>query len=241
MPKIYHFTKLSTAIEYILPSMALRTNFLNNMNGPKENQLWAFGGVNIDYEGIYPSYSHENHIEHQQKLGEEIKSKVQVICFVHSKKHPGFENEMMWAQYSENHRGVCLELDLDIFIQENKNIDFFKFENINYKLNEDVSLHWNRNVSKDKNMEAFINRYFEPLFLSKSHYWKKEYEKRLLILNNNQLMLNIQKSLTGVYYGLSTPFHYDEAIEQFINWQQTKIYKVFFEQNRLKRMQKRTH
>jgi hypothetical protein len=50
MSKIYHYTKLNTAIEYILPTMTLRTNFLNKMNGPKENQPRRFGGMNFDYK-----------------------------------------------------------------------------------------------------------------------------------------------------------------------------------------------
>ncbi|HED07907.1 MAG TPA: hypothetical protein ENI57_07320, partial [Ignavibacteria bacterium] len=69
MAKIYHYTKLRTAIEFILPSMTLETNFLSKMNDPKENQIWSFGGINIDYETIYPdTYNEQTHIQHQYKL-----------------------------------------------------------------------------------------------------------------------------------------------------------------------------
>jgi hypothetical protein len=240
MSKIYHYTKLNTAIEFILPSMTLRTNFLNKMNGPKENQKWSFGGINIDYEGMYPeTYSDETHIKHQEKLGGEIKSKIQALCFVHSDKYKGYENEMMWAQYSENHKGVCLEFDTELLIEENKHIDIFKFENISYDLKENVSLYWDLSLSKEENIDNIIKRHFKLLFLSKSHYWEKEFEKRLMIIDNNLCKLKINKSLTGIYYGLSTNYHYDIAIEQFINKEQTKIYKVFYEKNKLKRMEKR--
>lgn len=37
MSKIYHYTTLEKAIEYILPNKQLRTNSLENMNDPKEN------------------------------------------------------------------------------------------------------------------------------------------------------------------------------------------------------------
>jgi hypothetical protein len=240
MSKIYHYTKLSTAIVYILPTMTLRTNFLNKMNGPKESQRWAFGGINIDYERMYPTtYSDETHIDHQYKLGEEIKSRIQALCFVHSDEYPGFENEMMWAQYSDNHSGICLELDYDAFINENKDIDFFKFENITYKIGEKVSLYWNRNDSKENNIEKIINNHCKSLFLTKSHYWEKEFEKRLLIKHNGYCNLSIKNSLTGVYYGLTTNYNYDVAIEQFINTKKTKIYRVYFEDNQLKRMEKK--
>jgi len=66
MPKIYHYTKLETALEYIFPTMTLRTNFLNNMNDPKEKELWTFGEINISYKNIYPdTYSNQTHIAHQ--------------------------------------------------------------------------------------------------------------------------------------------------------------------------------
>lgn len=240
MPKIYHYTRLSTAIEFILPSKTLKTNFLSQMNGPKENQEWSFGGINIDYEGMYPeTYSDDTHINHQYILGEEVKAKVQALCFVHSDKYGGFENEMMWAQYSENHKGVCLELDSELFIEENRHTDIFQFENINYNLKDNISIYWDKNLSKTKNIDNIIKRHFKSLFLSKSHYWEKEFEKRLLILNDDFCFLNIAESLTGIYYGLTTNHNYDLAIEQFINREKTKIFKVYYEKNRLKRMQKR--
>jgi len=66
MPKIYHYTKLDIALAYILPSMTLRTNFSNNMNDSKEKELWAFGGININYKNISPdTYSNQTHIAHQ--------------------------------------------------------------------------------------------------------------------------------------------------------------------------------
>lgn len=149
MAKIYHFTKLGTAIDKILPSMKLRTNFLNKMNDPKEMHSWAFGGINIDYESLYPStYSNDTHIDHQFKFGEEFKSEIQAISFVHSDNALGYKNEMMWAHYAENHAGICLELDLPIFIKENEPLSFFKIENIKYGPVKKPLLFWDNNESK---------------------------------------------------------------------------------------------
>lgn len=246
MSKIYHYTKLNTAIEFILPSMSLRTNFLSKMNGPKENQKWTFGGINVPYDTLYSETtsdinSDRDHFERMYKLGEEIKSKIQATCFVYSDIYKGYENEMMWAQYAENHKGICLELDTELFIKENSHIDIFKFQDVNYKPKKNEWVHWNGNISKDENIDQFIKRNFENLFLSKSHYWEKEYEKRLLILANDYCHLNIKESLTGIYYGLSTDFNYDVAIQQFIDPEKTKTYWVYFENNRLKRMERKSN
>ncbi|NMH89875.1 DUF2971 domain-containing protein [Flavivirga algicola] len=245
MSKIYHYTKLSTAIEFILPSMTLRTNFLNKMNGPKENQKWSFGGINVPYETLYADLDYETdldkaHFDSMYKFGEEIKSKIQATCFVYSDKYQGYENEMMWAQYSENHKGVCLEIDTDLFLKENDRIDIFKFQNINYSPKKNEWVYWNRNMTKEENIEQHIKRDYEALFLSKSHYWKKEYEKRLLIISDNFCYLNIKESLTGIYYGLFTDQNYDVAIQQFIQPKKTKTYRVYFEDNRLKKMERKS-
>ncbi|WP_291099701.1 MULTISPECIES: DUF2971 domain-containing protein [unclassified Flavobacterium] len=241
MSKIYHYTKLSTVIEFILPSMSLRTNFLNKMNGPKENQEWSFGGINVPYEIMYAdTYSDKTHITCMYKFGEEIKSKIQALCFVHTDINDGYENEMMWAQYAENHKGVCIELDKELFIKENSHIDIFKFQNVEYKPKKDKWIHWNRDMSKDENINQFIKRDFENLFLSKSHYWEKEYEKRLLIITNDYCQLNIKESLTGIYFGLFTNLNYDIAIQQYIDSLKTKTYSVYFEDNRLKKMERKS-
>jgi hypothetical protein len=243
MSKIYHYTKLSTAIEFILPSMTLRTNYLNKMNGPKENQQWSFGGINIPYETMYTDldYKSDNaHFDCMNRLGDEIKSKIQAICFVNTDQHDGYKNEMMWAQYAENHKGICLEIDTELFIKENDHIDIFKFQNINYRPKKNKWVFWNSEMTKEENIEQHIKCDYEALFLSKSHYWEKEYEKRLLIISNNYCNLNIKESLTGIYYGLLTDRNYDVAIQQFIRPEKTKTYRVYFEDNGLKKMERKS-
>ena len=242
MSKIYHYTKLSTAIEFILPTMKLRTNFLSKMNGPKENQKWAFGSINLPYEKLYPEIYLNNdinvaHFASQYAFGEEVKSKIQALCFVYSDEYEGYENEMMWAQYAENHSGICLEIDEEIFLEENKNTDIFKFQKVKYNPRKHENwVNWQEHLSREENINLHIERNFERLFLTKSHYWEKEYEKRILVLNDNFCFFNIKNSLTGIYYGLETNPNYEIAIEQFINREKTKIYRVYFENNKLKKM-----
>lgn len=245
MAKIYHYTRLSTVIEDILPKMTLRTNSLDRMNGPKENQKWSFAGINVPYESLYAELNSDKnrnnaHFDRMYKFGEDVKRKIQATCFVYSDKFPGYENEMMWAQYSDNHKGVCLEIDQDLFLEENKQLDIFKFQNVNYEPKKKEWIHWNKNLTKDENIEQYIKRNFESLLLCKSHYWEKEYEKRLLILANDFCYLNIKESLKGIYYGLSTHYSYNVAIQQFIDPNKTNLYKVCFEDNKLKRIKQKS-
>lgn len=234
MSKIYHYTKLKTAIEIILPLKQLRTNFLNEMNDPKENTAWTLRGLNIDYKNIYDDYSSLSHIAHQQKLGREIKNKIQALCFVNTEKNSGYDNEMMWAHYGDNHKGICLEIDTEKFIRENRHIEFFKFENIGYELNKKPMIRWDKKLTKEENISNIIETYFDFMFLSKSHFWEKESEKRLLIKSENRVFLKIESSLTAVYSGLYTNIVYDSLIENLLP-ERVKYYRLNYGRNKLNR------
>lgn len=230
--KVYHFTKLNTAIEHILPNMQLRTNSLKNMNDPKENQLWAFSGIKPSLNQWYPdSYSEESHIEHQFRLGDEIKASVQLICFVKDRPLYGYFNEMMWAHYAENHRGICLEIDVEIFIEENQHYlldNKYWFESVNYMDSKKPTLYSGHEDSKDEAIQNFIRNNYKTLFFTKSEYWEKENEIRLMVLEKEPKFFSIKKSLTGIYFGLSMPFEFKPAIDRFINSEQTKEFKLTF-------------
>jgi hypothetical protein len=211
------------------------------MNDPKENQPWSFGGRNIDYERSYPeTYSYDTHIDHQYRLGNDIKSSCQIICFVKDEPEKGFLNEIMWAHYSDNHQGVCLELDEDIFVQENSaQLTDFKFEPVTYGQHERLSLVWEKEIEIDKeqNIQRFIRASYKDLFLRKSKYWERENEQRLLIFTKAQTYLTIKKSLTGIYFGLQMPYAYKPSIDRFVDEELTKIYNLYYENNIIKVME----
>jgi hypothetical protein len=236
---VYHYTKLTTAIEHILPKMSLRTNNLHRMNDPKENQPWSFAGRNIDYQGSYPeTYSDLTHIDHQYKLGDEIKASCQILCFVKDNPVNGYLNEIMWAHYAENHRGICLEIDLDSFIQENISIlGQFRFEEVLYGEHERLFFSWERELSKDQNIVRFVQARYKDLFLKKSTYWERENEQRIVIFEQSQKFLSIKNSLSAIYFGLQIPNSYRPSIDSLINDEQTKLFNLYYEGNRIKVMQ----
>ena len=238
MTKIYHYTKLGTAIEHILPKLSLRTSGLDKMNDPKENQPWAFGGRNIDYKSWYPeSYNNDTHIEHQKKLGLEIKASCQALCFVKDKPKKGYLNEIMWAHYAENHKGICIELDKDRFIQENTRLlSDYAFESVNYGIHKRVSMIAS-NGTKREEIDRIVKVNYKELFYKKSRDWKTENEVRLLTFNSDQLFLSIKESLTGLYLGLSFPYNYLPSIDYLIDTKQTKVYELFYEDGKIKKME----
>ena len=235
MSKIYHYTTLEKALEFILPKKQLRTNSLHHMNDPKENQLWTFGGGGVGIEGMYPEiYSPESHIDLQYKLGDEIKSSCQILCFVNDHSNHGVLNEIMWAHYANNHRGVCLEIDSTKFIEENKDqLSDYVFEPVTYGLHEQLFFWAHSNLGKDDNIKAFVKKEYKNLFLRKSFYWEHENEKRLLIFDPLQRYLSIKDSLIGVYIGLFMPYSHRPSIDNLLDEQQTKIFDLVYQFNKI--------
>jgi len=239
MSKVYHYTKLTTAIEYILPRMELRTNNLHRMNDPKENQPWSFAGRNIDYQASYPdTYSHTTHIDHQYKLGDEIKGSCQILCFVKDNPLNGYLNEIMWAHYADNHKGVCLEIDVEIFLNDNaENMGDHRFEEVLYGGHDRLFFSWDRELTKEQNIDRFVKARYKDLFLKKSTYWERENEQRLVIFGGSQKYLSIKNSLTGLYFGLQIPNSYRPSIDSLIDEKQTTLFNLYYEGNTIKAMQ----
>jgi len=239
LTKIYHYTKLATAIEHILPKMKLRTGSLHGMNDPKENQPWAFGGRNVNYVVMYPeTYSQVNHIDHQYKFGNDIKSSCQIICFVKDKPEKGFKNEIMWAHYADNHKGLCLELDAELFIEENKEyLTEYVFESVTYGQHEKPFIASDFELTKEQAIQKIVKACYKDLFLRKSDYWEKENEQRLLIFDKNQKYLSISESLTGLYFGLQMDDNYRPSVDRFVDEKQTHLFNLYYEKNKLKVME----
>ncbi|MES2761997.1 MAG: DUF2971 domain-containing protein [Bacteroidota bacterium] len=141
----------------------------------------------------------------------------------------------MWAHYSDNHKGVCLEIDGDVFLEENKEVltDFI-FESVTYGQHEKPFFGWEVELNKEQNIQKFVREAYKLLFLRKSIYWERENEDRLLIFSNIFKHLTIKKSLTGIYFGLQMPYSYKPSIDSCINENQTKLYNLYYENNKIK-------
>ncbi|MEO8887401.1 MAG: DUF2971 domain-containing protein [Mucilaginibacter sp.] len=211
------------------------------MNDPKENQLWSFSGGGKSLQDMYPEeYSHETHIDLQYKLGHEVKLSSQIICFVNEKPETGVLNEMMWAHYADNHRGICLEIDIDKFVVENKEqlVDYV-FEPVSYGSSENPVFWADPLLEKKDCIKAFVKKEYKKLFLHKSLYWEHENEKRLLIFDPAQRCLSINESLTGLYMGLSFPTSYRPSIDNLIDETKTKIYDLVFQGHKIELWQRK--
>lgn len=235
---IYHYTKLSTLIEYILPTKTLKSNNFSNMNDPRESTPWSMGSVNLPLEKLFPEYySDKTHIDCQYKFGQMIKDRFQIICFSGAQQK-GWNNEMMWSHYADNQKGVCLEFDENLLMVEAKkkfpDIDILLKE-VNYvpKKKEKPWIHWNNMFSIEENINNYSSILCHEVVFHKSHFWEKEDETRLLFLNHTgNLFLPYGQSLKAIHIGLDFPKDYLPAIEKLIEGTSIKLYTLIYERDK---------
>lgn len=83
---------------------------------------------------------------------------------------------MMWAHYTNSHKGVCLELDEEILLKNN-DLDVFRFNYMQYNSAKNPSIYCDRNLSNDDNINFIINTHSEVLFLKNPIIRKRNLKK----------------------------------------------------------------
>lgn len=162
-----HFTSAKSFFS-ILRSMTLRTSSFANLNDLNEGNMF-----NHDLGDFCLSLDVQNFINTQCRI----------LSFTHGYDSQDLVNHpSMWAHYADNCKGVCIVIDKERFIEENKEIFdkcFYKFEEIEYGF---------ANVANDSNYvnnvtteEEYVCRNYRPLFFLKHNDWQSENEYRLLV------------------------------------------------------------
>ena len=207
---LFHFTSLKTAAEYILPNMQLRLGLLENTNDPRETKSLGFGAVNGEFKQGEEISDHMNWNDHITKL---LRKNCKVICFstdyvIDGELYDGHNLPRMWAQYGENHKGVCLEIDRELFKEENSILlEDSYLEPINYGADFEYPwVHYNR--IRAIGLEAYVDEFRvnnrKYLFYSKLKDWESERETRLLKFSkvSSDEYTSIRKSIKRIILGI---------------------------------------
>jgi hypothetical protein len=224
---LYHYTSIDKATDFILKDKTLMFNSLRGTNDPKEFKNWKF-----DFHiGDQTAPSYDESVKLWEIISEEVKSKCKVLCF--SKDKPGlgddffndiylrgFAKSRMWAQYGDNHKGVCLifnkQMIEDHISEQFDLISDLYAANIQYKnrpLKGDIfkspyTLHYP--LLKELGVTEYVKRHIYThngeLIFEKSLDWRDEEEYRYMMLINkaeNQY-LKYGDALCGVVFGAHT-------------------------------------
>ena len=237
---IFHFTKKDTFIEYILPNFQLKFGLLKNTNDPRETKTFGFGAVNGNFEAGNEITDKENK---NKMLSGLLKDKVKVICFstdykIDNEYFDGYNLPRMWAHYGDNHKGVCLEIDLDILIEENsaifKNIHSSKVNYTHNFMYPYVEYDQLRQYGIEQYIANFKLLHRDYLYFTKHIDWETERELRLLYFSNFMIdeYVSIRKSLKTIILGIDfDKTELPKIIEQTKN---ISIEQIIFNSNQLK-------
>ena len=227
---LYHYTKCETAIDFILKNNTFRLNNYNKTNDPKEVKDWQFNiGSN---EGADLSKYCMNELS--AWLTKELKEKTRLLCFSQdtdplSGNHMidifnrGFCKPRMWAQYGDNHKGVCLVFDRNKLTHQindqlahkhlvlashvkyrNRNVipNLFASDDQQYSIDID---HLQKH-GKEQYVAHHLSTHVERLFFEKMNDWSGESEWRYIVFSDSEtdLYVNYGNSLVGVMFGNDT-------------------------------------
>jgi len=222
---VYHYTNLATARDYILKNRTLRLGTFARTNDPRESKNWTFNlssrtGIDL---GRYD-------FEKTSKwLSSALKSKTRLLCFSvdrppltgdHTKDifSRGLAKPRMWAQYGDNHAGVCLVLDraklLEAVKATYKDIIHicgpveYKDQSFMRSLGPHefaIDVDQLEVLGPSGYVGAHLRAHYKSLFFSKLLDWRDESEWRIVVFANTDedLFLQIEESLVGVIHGAS--------------------------------------
>lgn len=234
---LYHYTSTEKALSFILKNRTLMFNSLRGTNDPKESKNWKF---DFHIEGKL-SPTHEESMTLWNDVSEEIKTKCKVLCF--SKDIPGLGQDMlndiyqrgfakprMWAQYGDNHKGLCLiferkRIEALLIEQFGHNADLY-YKDIKYRnspLKGDITcspytLNYPllQKVGIVEYVKRHIYNYNEELVFEKSLDWRGENEYRFLMhidrLENQ--FLQFDNALKGIVFGTDTSDEHQRDVFQ---------------------------
>lgn len=221
---VYHYTSSETATQFILKDRSLRFGRFTNTNDPKESKDWAFSfgtNENRDLGRYNTAYS--------RLVSESIKGGTRLACFsmdgsltgshMQDICNRGFAKPRMWAQYGNNHHGVCLvlkrnKLDRAIVASFSKHVVLrgrVKYTNRpllegpddhDYQINIDAL----EDLGLQQYAKLHVQHYFRRLFLEKMTDWRDEAEYRWIVFadTRDELYVPLDECLEGLIFGEAT-------------------------------------
>jgi len=226
--ELCHYTKRDIALENILFDGKIKFGQLRFTNDPKDSRFTALPHV----KDVEQKWNWNSEIE---TLASNIQlDEWKVLCLTKNIRtqtskgnsflfQKGYCRPRMWAQYAENHRGVCLIFDGKRLHENIKKYATDKqcrvfhgpvsYKNA-YKLPGYLDI---SNFMKfgEKEIRNYYLKFYKEIFLSKYLDWKNESEYRWLIHNQTPASdyVSIEGALTSVLVGMDFPVAYEPALK----------------------------
>lgn len=219
---LFHYTKSTTAIEYILKDMKLKCSKLSNFSDPKEKffffptaAMCGEGDIGVSYDNIYKELvklkeqigiicfcSNEQLIEHamMSKFTNHFKNRLGNFVDFYS-PHPGYDKDRMWEIYAEKSYGVCLVFSKEELIKQIKENNYehvCKYVAYHRKLFDAIG-----GFDCNSNPRDEAKKFLERKVFKKHFDYRDENEFRTMIYNDcsDDFYIDIKCSLKAIIFG----------------------------------------
>jgi len=244
---IFHYTRMETALLRILPERKLLISPIGLTNDPKETKSWSIpkpSWLSPDSD----QKSKQNTLAAKvldKEVPRVMKEEWKVLCFTLEHSIPyriedpmerlqysfnhGYAHPRMWAQYAENHKGVCLwfdgkKLDENLNKGLGKRCRIFRGR-VQYNIApgaliipplprtifEDIQI-----LGQKEAARKYVFDHYERFFLRKHFDWEAEAEYRWLVhsLKKAPEFVSIQGAIKGVLVGVDFPKEYEPSLRE---------------------------
>ncbi|WP_374538524.1 DUF2971 domain-containing protein [Chitinimonas taiwanensis] len=231
---IAHYTSLETLIKHILPTRQLRFSSLSKTNDPAEYKSRVDFLV---YEGTKqdPFFQPDCYQSVIEEMNLALRKKIKIACFSSDspQRHPRSEyrdecwgKPRMWAQYGNNHEGVCLVFDRDklaSLVKENHDLFlnchvlYENFTGISDLLNPIVT---HQIIDVCDFVKQHVKGFGDLHLLRKHEDWASEDEVRLIIYDESDedyAYANVWDGLKYIVLGSQAAPGYVDALVRLVD------------------------
>ncbi len=194
---IYHYTKASTAIDFILFNNQLRFNEARKSNDPiesrKAKRATVYYGSEIGkhrseqhYSDVNELYDFVDNMERQfsqicfcqNRMGEDFASEDYISNFEGHEELFGFTKLRMWDQYADKYSGVCIAFSKEKILSLNckkfeiieNDVKYLTFQELLSKKIGDIQGDYLENVGIEEYKNLLKKRLIESFFIKHIDY-----------------------------------------------------------------------
>jgi len=249
---IFHYTKRSTALEIVLSQNSFKLFRLLNTNDPREyrDRLLSVSGwawtqetqtsiktVHKYLDGLLRKHSYFSSFSRNKYNDNKLCSH-------------GYIKPRMWAQYGEDHYGVCLVVSKQNFIDAiNDYIDKDNFCVFHDAISYNTSNRYSRSNRMSIDQDSFnsatpfqiafehIKKHNKELFFEKDPDYRDEDEYRVVVCQSNEnkllelesIEIQTNKIIKGIIVGDRFPKVYKPTVEQLCDKLKIEYKKLHWE------------
>jgi Protein of unknown function (DUF2971) len=246
---VYHYTRLSSAVESILPDGSLRMSPFSAMRDPRESKLLEIIGIPAEFVPDDWDWREEiTKFTRLDQMAKRVKDRVKVLCLVRDDPSErdfetevfgrGFARPRLWEQYGDQHRGVCLCLDQETLVADathsvrrqgellHNNVDYIDGELAPEA--REILMVDARERADAEILAAHLKAYAQEIFFTKLTDWASEMEYRFVLPTDHEqpVLVPIRDSLKAVIIGEGVGDVYLPAISKACEEKPVPIYKV---------------